>query len=130
MGPQGGRSELASQHLEHDAREALEELHHDVADRGVADDDVGRVVRQVTALDVADEAQVAIASSSCGRLLDALLALAAPPRRSRAAPRVGSLDAQHALREERAHLRVLREVEAGGVGRGADVEEHERARGR
>ena len=105
--------------------QALEELHDDVADRGVADDDVGGVVRQVPALDVADEAQV-LAAQQGRRLLDALLALARLLADGQ--QRDGGLgDAQHPLREERAHVRVLGEVAARGVGRGADVEQHERA---
>ena len=61
-----------------------------------------------------------------GRLLDALLALAAllADREQRHA---GILDAEHLLGVDRAHPRVLGQVEAGRVGRGADVQQHERA---
>ena len=94
----------------------------------VADDDVGRMVGQVLALDVADEAQVA-GGQQRGRLLDALLALAALlADRQQRDGRVAH--AEHALGEDRAHVRVLVEVRAGRVGRGADVEQDDRSAGR
>ena len=106
-------------------RQALEELHDDVPDRGVTDDDVGGMVWQVPALDVPDEAQGAGAQQG-RRLLDALLALASLlPDREERDGRLG--DAEDALREERAHVRVLGEVAAGGIGRRPDVEQGERA---
>ena len=49
--------ELGPPQVEDEARQALEELDDDVAEDRVADDDVGQVLREVLALDVAHEAQ-------------------------------------------------------------------------
>ena len=56
-------------------RQALEELDHDVAEDRVADHDVGQVVGQVLALDVAGEAEVGRVEQ-LGRALDPGVALA------------------------------------------------------
>ena len=118
------RPELGAPQVEDEARQALEELDHDVAEHRVADDHVGHLPGQVLALDVADEVEVGLVDE-LGRALDPGLALALllPDREQRDARAV---HAQHALGEDRAHARVLREVLRGRVGVGADVEQHER----
>ena len=67
--------ELAPEQVEDPARQALEELDDDVAQDRVADDDVGEVVDDVLALDVADEVEVRLVEQ-LGRLLDPGVALA------------------------------------------------------
>ena len=83
-----------------------------------------RCLREVLALDVADEAQVRRVEQ-LGGALDAGVALAlllADRQQRDARPR----DAQHPLGEDRAHPRVLGEVLGGRVGVGADVEQDHR----
>ena len=119
----GRAAELVAQCREDEAREALEELDGHVADRCVADDDVGEVGDEVLALDVADEAQVA-GRDEHRRVLDPLLPLATLfADREQGHGRL--VNAEHLLAEDRPHACVLREVVAGRVGRGPDVEEHE-----
>ena len=121
-------AELAPPQVEDEPGQALEELDHDVAQDGVADDHVGEVVGQVLALDVALEPQVR-GVEELGGPLDPRIALALLlADREQGDPRRG--DAEHALREDGAHPRVLHEVLRGRVGVGADVEEHHRARRR
>ena len=87
----------------------------------VADDDVGRVLREVLALDVAHEVQAGRVEQ-LGRRLDpgVALALLLADRQQRDA---GPGHAQHPLGEDRAHLGVLGEVLGRRVGVGADVEQ-------
>ena len=117
--------ELVAPQVEDVGRQALEELDHDVAEHGVADDDVGHVGGQVLALDVALEMEVGRVEQ-LGGALDAgvALALLLADRQERDA-RLG--DPQHALGEDRAHPRVLDEVLGRRIGVGADVEEDHRA---
>ncbi len=103
----------------------FEELDGHVADRRVAHDHVRQVRDEVLAFDVADEAQVT-GRDEDRRVLDPLLALAALfPDREQRDRRL--MDAQHLLAEDRPHACVLGQVVAGRIGRGADVQEHERA---
>ena len=114
--------ELSPEHVEDEARQALEELDRDIADRRVADDDIGRMVRQILALGVADEAQ-RTGLDELGRLLHARLALAAfLADRQQGHGRIG--DSEDLLGKDRAHVRVLIEVQPARVRRGADVEQH------
>ncbi len=75
MGPHGRPLELGGQLVEDEAAEALEELDGDVAHARVAHHDVGQMGREVLALGIAHEVEVARAQAF-GRLLDPDLALA------------------------------------------------------
>ena len=104
-------------------RQALEELDHDVADDGIADDDVGEVVDEVLALDVADEVQAGRdrAARCAGRSGLALATLLADRQQGDSGPSTP--------RTRSAKMApmcgVLVEVLTARVGVGADVEEDE-----
>ena len=118
--------ELGSPQVEDEAREPLEELDHHVARDSVGHDDVGEMLGQVAALDVADEPKRRRVEQ-LGRALDPRIALALllADAQQRDARRV---DTQDALGEDRAHPRVLGEVLRCRVGVGTDVDEHHRPR--
>ena len=83
---------------------------------------------QVLALDVADEVEVGLVEELGGRAGSGHRPCPSP-RRSRAARPAGRLTPRTRSAKMRAHLRVLGEVLAGGVGVGPDVEQDERAAG-
>ena len=119
-----GPLELAAPQVEDEGGQALEELDHDVAEDRVADHDVGQMVGQVLALDVAGEVEVRQVEQ-LGRALDpgvALALLLADGQQRHARTR----HAQDALGEDRAHLRVLDQVLRGRVRVRPDVEEDDR----
>ncbi len=82
-------AELAPEQVEDLARQALEELDDDVAEDRVADDDVGQVVDDVLALDVADEVECSSRRSARSRAGSERRPCPSP-RRSRAGRRAGS----------------------------------------
>ncbi len=122
--PRSDPRNSASPLVEDERGEALEELDDDVAQDGIAHDDVGQVLREVLALDIALEPQARGVEQLRGALDPGVaLALLLPDREQRDA-RAG--DPDHALGEDRAHLGVLEQVLRGRVGVGADVEEDQR----
>ena len=89
------------------------------------DDDVGEVLGKIAALDIADESQARGIEQFRGALDPgvALALLLADAQQRDARIR----DAEDALREDRAHPRVLGEVLGRRVGVGADVDEDQRS---
>ena len=118
-------SELVPPEVGDERRQALEELDDDVAEHGVAHDDVSQVPGQVLPLDVALEPQVRRVEQ-LGGALDAGVALAlllADRQEGDTWPR----DTLDAFREDRPHPGVLDEVLRRGVRVGADVQQDHRS---
>ena len=98
---------LAQEIAEH-LRESLRSLERDVADESIADDDVGRALVDVVALDIAVEVEVGC-FQQLGGLLDHIVALDVFLADVEQADR-GPLDAVHRGHQRAAHHRELQEL--------------------
>ena len=118
----GGLADL----VEQPGAGALEQLEHDVAGEAVGDDDVDGAERDVAALDVAGEEQARVVGEQPVGVDHEAVALALLVAvREQADARL--VDAEHAGREGRAHVRELVQLIGPRIGRRADVEHDDRA---